>query len=46
MWAWFAAFYADSLERRGTGSPRVAALVTFGVIGVGAIGCWVGGVFG
>ena len=46
MWAWFAAFYADSLARRGTGTAQTAALVTFGVIGAGAIGCWAGGVLG
>lgn len=46
MWAWFAAFYADTLDRDGAGSTRAAALVTFSVIGVGAIGCWVGGILG
>jgi MFS family permease len=46
MWAWFAAFYADSLAHREAGTPRLAALVTFGVIGVGAVGCWAGGVLG
>lgn len=46
MWAWFAAFYADSLERSGAGTPQLAALVTFAVIGAGAVGCWVGGLLG
>jgi len=47
MWAWFLAFYGDSLiEHGGDGSRQAAALATFAVIGVGALGCWLGGVLG
>lgn len=46
MWAWFAAFYAESLERRGAGDTQLAGLVTFAVIGAGAVGCWIGGLLG
>jgi len=47
MWAWFAAFFADTLVEHGDGDVRTgAALATFLVIGVGAIGCWVGGLLG
>ena len=42
MWAWFAVFFTDVLD----GDTRGAALVTFVVIGMGAIGSWVGGVLG
>lgn len=40
MWAWFAVFFTDVLD----GDDRAAALATFAVIGVGAIGSWVGGI--
>ncbi len=44
MWAWFAAFYADALARRGGDDvTRTASLAAFAVIGIGAAGCWVGG---
>ncbi len=47
MWAWFAVFFADRLVDGGNDDPRqAAALATALVIGVGAIGCWVGGVLG
>jgi MFS family permease len=47
MWAWFLAFYADSLiEGGGDDSRRVAALATFAVIGIGSAGCVLGGVLG
>ncbi len=47
MWAWFKAFMNDELLARGWADPtNAASLLTFGVIGVGAIGCWVGGVLG
>ncbi|HET7295831.1 MAG TPA: MFS transporter [Gemmatimonadales bacterium] len=46
MWTWLAAFVAAS-ERARTGldvSARgVPALVTFAVVGCGAVGCWAGG---
>ena len=41
MWAWFLVFFA-SVAANG----RAAAYATFAVIGVGAAGCWVGGVLG
>lgn len=47
MWTWIAAFItASELSRLGAASGHataVAALVTFGVIGSGAVGCWLGG---
>ena len=47
MWTWLAAFVAASeLARFGPvadGHRAVAAMVTFGAIGIGAIGCWLGG---
>ncbi len=47
MWAWFLAFATDSLTARGTtNARRSAALATFAVIGIGAVGCWLGGVLG
>ncbi len=47
MWTWFALFFGGVLT--GAGQPdalRGAALATFGVVGVGALGCVVGGVLG
>ncbi len=47
MWAWFAAFATDMLRLHGVADPtRVASLLTFAVIGAGAIGCYGGGVLG
>jgi MFS family permease len=46
MWTWMAAFVAASEHLRRGPSADVtarAALVTFGVVGSGAIGCWLGG---
>jgi MFS family permease len=46
MWTWMAAFVAASEAARlhGSGSTRAtAALVTFGVVGIGSLGCWLGG---
>jgi MFS family permease len=42
MWAWFVVFASEALFS----SRTAAALTTFAVIGVGAIGCYVGGVLG
>jgi MFS family permease len=39
MWAWFLVFARETLFASGS----TAALVTFGVIGAGAVGCAVGG---
>ena len=46
MWTWMAAFVtASETARLGSGEEvqAVAALVTFGVVGIGAAGCWLGG---
>jgi len=50
MWTWMAAFVAASetartgrAEELGGEHRSVAALITFGVIGSGAVGCWLGG---
>jgi hypothetical protein len=47
MWTWMAVFVAASERvRRGGASAEtatLAALVTFAVVGSGAIGCWLGG---
>jgi MFS family permease len=47
MWAWFSAFSYAVLAERGWSNPgRGAALMTFAVIGVGAVGCVVAGILG
>jgi MFS family permease len=47
MWAWFLAFATDSLTKSGhTDARQTAALATFAVIGIGAVGCWLGGILG
>ncbi len=47
MWAWFAAFFADTMAVKGRGdSAATVSVVTFLVIGSGAIGCALGGIFG
>ncbi len=46
MWTWMAAFVAASERVRAGGDPAasgVPALVTFAVVGSGALGCWLGG---
>ncbi len=46
MWTWMAAFVTASevsRQRSGGDVQAVAALVTFGVVGIGAVGCWLGG---
>jgi len=46
MWTWMAVFIAASEHARRAADADVtglAALVTFAVIGSGAIGCWLGG---
>lgn len=47
MWTWFALFFAGVL-RAGGGAEitRGAALATFSVVGLGALGCVAGGVLG
>jgi MFS family permease len=49
MWTWMATFVAASEHaRRGPQADvaGLAALVTFAVVGSGAIGCWLGGKYG
>ena len=44
MWAWFIVFFRASLASRGATDGALAAAATFAVIGIGALGCWFGGV--
>ncbi len=47
MWAWFLPFFTDSLLDAGfVDVERGAAIATFAVIGIGALGCGLGGVLG
>ena len=47
MWSWFGAYLADSLRvSGGAETSSLASLGTFVVIGVGAVGCYAGGVLG
>jgi MFS family permease len=46
MWGWFAIFFREYLERNGTPSPTQASAAAFAAIGIGALGCWIGGVLG
>ncbi|UEX79213.1 MFS transporter [Spiribacter halobius] len=47
MWAWFSVFLGDTLSLQGiSAAGRWAAIGTFAVIGIGAVGCWLGGVLG
>ena len=47
MWAWISVFLGDALSLQGVGAAgRWSALATFAVIGIGAVGCWLGGVLG
>jgi MFS family permease len=49
MWTWMAAFVAASETARSAGTESGAdvrtraALITFSVVGSGAVGCWLGG---
>ena len=46
MWTWMAVFVAASEHARRSAQADVtglAALVTFAVVGSGALGCWIGG---
>ncbi len=42
MWAWFLVFFSEAVAGGGSGP----AYATFAVIGIGAVGCWAGGVLG
>jgi MFS family permease len=44
MWGWYAVFFGASLEAAGRSTGSFAAYATFAVIGVGGLGCVVGGV--
>lgn len=47
MWAWFAVFFSDVLILHGASDVRsTAAQAAFIVIGIGGLGCLVGGVLG
>lgn len=46
MWAWWLAYATDSLAHAGQETRPTASLATFAVIGVGAVGCWLGGLLG
>ena len=47
MWAWFGVFLADVLSRNAEHLPAaLSAVATFAAIGIGALGCWLGGVLG
>lgn len=43
MWAWFGIFGAASFAAMGTERPGLSSLLTFGVIAVGGLGAWGGG---
>lgn len=44
MWTWFLVFFRASLAESGDPDGAFAATATFAVIGVGALGCYLGGV--
>jgi MFS family permease len=44
MWAWFLVFSREALAGHHRLSATLASLLTFAVIGIGALGCWLGGV--
>lgn len=47
MWAWFSVFLGETLSLQGVSEAgRWSAIGTFAVIGIGAVGCWLGGVLG
>src|SRR3989442_2366143 len=47
MWTWMAVFIAASEQARGgdAASGALAAMLTFAVVGSGAVGCWLGGLY-
>src|SRR3989449_189045 len=47
MWTWMAVFIAASEQARGgdAASGALPALLTFAVVGSGAVGCWLGGLY-
>ena len=46
MWAWFVVFASSTIAAHGYRPASSAPLLTFAVIGVGAVGSWLGGVVG
>jgi nitrate/nitrite transporter NarK len=44
MWAWFLVFSGEALANHNQSSGTLASLLTFVVIGIGSLGCWLGGV--
>ncbi len=46
LWAWFAVFFGAAFVPRARDGGSAAAYATFVVIGIGAIGCYVGGLLG
>jgi MFS family permease len=46
LWTWFIVFFTASVERRGWDTSTAPAYGAFAVIGIGALGCWAGGVLG
>jgi len=46
MYAWFLLFFSEALRARGATVGSAAAYVTFAVIAIGALGCWIGGILG
>jgi MFS family permease len=46
MWTWFLVFFTESMSARGDDPGRAPAFSTFAVIGIGGVGCWVGGLLG
>jgi MFS family permease len=46
MWTWFLVFFTESMSARGGDPGRAPAFSTFAVIGIGGVGCWVGGLLG
>jgi MFS family permease len=46
MWAWFLVFFSHVLRKDGGTAGENAAFATFAVIGIGALGCWLGGYLG
>lgn len=47
MWTWFRTFFEDVLLQHSiTNARQLAAITTFIVIGIGALGCWLAGLIG
>ncbi|MDP9465666.1 MAG: MFS transporter [Actinomycetota bacterium] len=46
MWAWIVVFLTDAFANAGHPGRVGPAFAAFAIIGVGGVGCWVGGVLG